>query len=125
LWLFVKVLNVEADKKLLAFYDGRGTENGEGNGLGSYKECDKNKLNKNLPFSLGNSICGYAVKRRSYLEYNNDGNSWNDERIFHKPIGEIISFDDFNNMKQTPIAKNKIEELDKKIQKLWDNFYMS
>ena len=123
LWLLVKVLNVEADKKLLAFYDGRGTKNGEGNGLASHEECDDNKLNKNLPFSLGNSICGYAVKKFSYLKYNN-GNLWKEERIFDKPIGETISFDEFQNREQTPIAENKIKELDERIKKLLDEFYI-
>jgi hypothetical protein len=121
-WLLIKVLYAEKTKTLLAFWDGRGTENGEGNGLASYKDCVSNKINLNLSFSLGNSICGYAVKRFSYIEYN-DGNLWENESIFDKPITGIITYSEFDKRKSIPILQDKIEKIDKKIQELLDDFY--
>jgi hypothetical protein len=121
LWLLIKVLN--AQNKLLSFYDGRSTENGEGNGLASYDEYSKNKLNSNLPFTLGNSICGYAVKRFSYIEYT-DNSWWGDPIAFDTVIGDTISFDAFNDRNKVPISPEKVAEMDAIIQKLLDEFYL-
>ncbi|MCL2650236.1 MAG: DUF262 domain-containing protein [Candidatus Azobacteroides sp.] len=124
LWLLTKVLHANA--KLLAFYDGRSTENGEGNGLASYDDCTKNKLNSDLPFTLGNSICGYAVKRYSYIEYATDDNWWQnkyDEMAFDCSIGEVITGNEFNNRLTTKIAQEKIDNINDKIKTLIDSFY--
>jgi hypothetical protein len=117
IWLLLKVLN--AKDKLLAFW--------EGNGLASYDDCKKNKLNEDLPFSLGNSICGYAVKSPSnQIRYATSESWWlNQEDViaFDVSIGEILSLGEFSEREQTAIPKEKIEAIDKKIQKLLDEFY--
>jgi hypothetical protein len=125
-WLLIKVLYAEQKNTLLAFYDGRGTENGKGNGLACYEECNKNKLNDSLPFSLGNSICGFAVKRYSYIEYAN-GDSWGNIDCFNTILDNSFSREDFENSKRRdnplPILPEKIAEIDKRIQALLNDFY--
>ncbi|KAA6325819.1 hypothetical protein EZS27_025009 [termite gut metagenome] len=124
-WLLIKVLSAEHNNKLLSFYDGRGTENGGGNGLASYDECGKNKLNEDLPFSLGNSICGFAVKRLSYIEYATW--AWAHADCFDTICYNSFSREDFDNSKKEdspiPILPEKIAEIDTLIQTLLNDFY--
>lgn len=124
LWLLIKVLY--ANTRLLAFWEGRGTENGEGNGLASYDDCAKNKLNSELPFSLGNSICGYAVKGRNRIEYANGDDWWqnkNNQMAFDCSIGEVITENEFRNRDTTKISQEKINNINDKIKNLLDSFY--
>ena len=120
IWLLIKVLKAEKDQKLLAFYDGRGGIT-NGNGFASYDDSSKNKLNKELPFSIGNSICGYAVKKLSYLEYAT--NSWGDQSCFDTIIGNSITKDEFEKRETNPISEEKIAEIDEEIQSLLEGFY--
>lgn len=121
IWLLFKVLKVEESETLLFFWDGKGTERNDGNGLASYDERDKNKLIKNLPFSMGNSICGFAVKRLSYLTYATD--LWEEQRCLDNPLGDSITREEFENRENTPIISEKIEKIDNELQKMLNNFY--
>jgi hypothetical protein len=123
-WMLIKVLY--AKDKLLAFWDGRITSYGDGNGLASYDSCERNKLRKELPFSLGNSICGYAIKRKSGMEYAHDNNYWKNNYpiiAFDCSIGAILSVEEFNDRENRPISQEKIAEIDMEIQKLIAEFY--
>jgi hypothetical protein len=118
IWMLLKVLY--AKDKLLAFLDG--------NGLASYDDCKKNKLDEKLPFSLGNSICGYPVKRYSSIKYATNDNYWKNKSdiiAFDCSIGEILSVDEFAKRKEKPIPEEKIKAIDKIIKELLDEFYQS
>jgi hypothetical protein len=117
-WFLIKTLNAARHNNLLSFYE----ENGEA----SYENCDDNKLNANLIFSLGNSICGYAVKSGfgsgNYIRYTGSEN-WDNECILDKIIGITISFDEFKNRQETPIPLAKIVKINEEIEILINEFY--
>jgi uncharacterized protein with ParB-like and HNH nuclease domain len=119
-WLLLKTLYAEQNAILLSFWDGYG--------LASYADCEKNKINPELEFSLGNSICGYAVKygfgRGNLISYANQ-KWWGNPIAFDTIINNSISYDEFANRNDQSISHEKIAETDKKIQELIDKFYQS
>jgi len=131
IWILLKVLYAEKKNVCLSFYDGRGSgenslENNLGNGLASYDDMKKNMLNNELPFSLGNSICGYAVKIKSRIIYA-DQEWWLKPLAFDTVIGDSITLDDFNphrdNIGKRTIDPEKIHATDEEIKSLIDTFY--
>lgn len=117
-WFLLKSLQAEKNNLLLHFYDG--------DGIASYIDCSKNKLNKTLPFSLANSICGYGIKsgfgsgnevRYAPIEF------WGDQRCFDTLIGDHVSLLEFKEREDIPISTLKITAIDDEIQVLLDNFY--
>lgn len=120
-WLILKVLYAEKQGVLLSFHDGRGTENGTGNGLASYDLSHRNKLIKEIPFSLANSICGYAVKRVSRIDYTTSEH-WSKPYAFDTIIGDSISIDEFRERENTSIGSDKIELINSVIDKLVSDF---
>ncbi|MBL1408701.1 DUF262 domain-containing protein [Sphingobacterium faecale] len=120
IWLLVKVLKAEKEQLLLAFCDGRGGLK-DGNGLASYDDCNKNKLNQDQPFSIGNSICGYAVKKLSYIEYAKS--CWGQQDCFDTSVGNSITLLEFESRNTITIAVEKIQSTDQEIQNLINDFY--
>ena len=55
LWLTSKVLWAEKYDLLLSYYDGTG--------IAAWDDCQRNKIDVDLPFSVANSHCGYAICR--------------------------------------------------------------
>lgn len=55
LWLIAKVLWAEKYGLLLSYWDGAG--------IAAWNDCQKNKIDMELPFTLANSHCGYAICR--------------------------------------------------------------
>ena len=55
LWLTAKVLWAEKYGLLLSYWDG--------SGIAAWDDCQKNKIDRELPFTLANSHCGYAICR--------------------------------------------------------------
>ena len=55
LWLIAKVLWAEKYGLLLSYWDGAG--------IAAWNDCQKNKIDIELPFTLANSHCGYAICR--------------------------------------------------------------
>ena len=55
LWLTSKVLWAEKYDLLLSYYDGAG--------IAAWDDCQRNKIDVDLPFSVANSHCGYAICR--------------------------------------------------------------
>lgn len=66
-WLTLKVFNAIKENSILSYYDGNET------GVSAYDEIKRNVLIDEKPFSLENSICGFAVKSgrggESYIHY--------------------------------------------------------
>lgn len=52
LWLTSKVLWAESKNLVLSYYDG--------NGIAAWDDCKENKIDKDKPFSIANSHCGYV-----------------------------------------------------------------
>lgn len=118
-WLLLKVLYAESKNVALSFEDRVG--------MASYDDCIRNKLNKNEPFTLANSICGYA-KQSGGGGGNRIDYCWAPEfisnpRLFHTPIGDHISLSDFNERNTKPISKEAIEKVSETIKVLLDKFY--
>ncbi|WP_447767559.1 DUF262 domain-containing protein [Sphingobacterium faecium] len=116
-WLLLKALQAEKNNLLLHFYDGHG--------IASYIDCFKNKLNKDLPFSLSNSICGYGIKSgaSSGNEVRYAINCWGDQRCFDTLIGDHVSLIEFQGREESPISQEAITTIDSEIQVLLDRFY--
>lgn len=118
-WLLLKVLSAEANNAALSFYDR--------NGIASYEDYKRNKLNRDLPFSLANSICGYAKKRgrKSYsrIDYCDNKDYWGSTVCLDTPVGDIITLSDFKARVSMPISIEAIDNVGKQIQILLDRFY--
>jgi hypothetical protein len=116
-WLLIKTLNAEKQNVLLFFHD---------HGLASYNDCNDNKLNTNLDFSLANSICGYGVKSGfgggNRIDYAGQ-NWWSNPVAFDTIIGNSITFGEFQNRETTSIFSGKIIEIDELIKDLLNGFY--
>jgi len=92
-WLALKVIQAEKMEILLSFWDG--------NGIAAYININQNKLNKLLPFSLANAICGYAIKSpANRIEYADK--YWLNSSCFDT-IFDGISLSQFNDKEKTPI----------------------
>lgn len=87
LWLTAKVLWAEKYGLLLSYWDG--------SGIAAWDDCQKNKIDTELPFTLANSHCGYAIcrpaNRIAYVSKENiDKEEWFDTQIsIKKPIQEV------------------------------------
>ena len=87
LWLTAKVLWAEKYGLLLSYWDGAG--------IAAWDDCQKNKIDTELPFTLANSHCGYAIcrpaNRIAYVSKENiDKEEYFDTQIsIKKPIQEV------------------------------------
>lgn len=109
-WLFVKVLHANSKNQLLPFYDG--------SGIASYINCNKNKLNGAMEFSIGNSICGYVIKNpANRIDYATQEN-WGNDIALDTIIGDSVSFTDFKNRKSTLISEEQVLKNSNKINDL-------
>lgn len=115
-WLFVKVLQANSKNELLSFNDG--------SGIASYINCNQNKLNRDMEFSIANSICGYAIRNpANRIDYANQ-ESWGKDNAIDTIIGNSISYTEFQNRKITPISKEKIKCIEEKIDDLVKSFLL-
>lgn len=115
-WIFVKVLYSNSKNTLLAFYDG--------SGIASYVNCNQNKLNKDLDFSIANSICGYAIRNpANRIDYATD--CWDKIDCFDTTIGKYVSLHDFTNREKQPISKAQITSIANEIKVLVDSFLIN
>ena len=98
LWLVSKVLWAEKYDLLLSYYDGAG--------IAAWDDCQKNKIQMDLPFSVANSRCGYAKCRpANYIIYASKVNN---------------SREDFFDTKLS--SKKTIKETDEEINELFLHF---
>ena len=122
-WFLIKVLHIEEENGLLSFSDGG--KNDE-TGYASYNDCSENKINKNLDFTLANSICGYAEQSGrgggNCIHYANE-ERWGNSSCFDTTIGKAITFKDFKNREEHEISPEKIEEVNREINNLIEVFY--
>ena len=87
LWLTAKTLWAEKYGLLLSYWDGAG--------IAAWDDCQKNKIAPELPFTLANSHCGYAIcrpaNRIAYVSKENiDKEEYFDTQIsIKKPIQEV------------------------------------
>lgn len=87
LWLTAKVLWAEKYGLLLSYWDGAG--------IAAWDDCQKNKIDTELPFTLANSHCGYAIcrpaNRIAYVSKENiDKEEYFDTQLsIKKPIQEV------------------------------------
>ena len=86
-WLALKVFRANKANIKLELYDGNDT------GVSAYDKCNQNKIFTNLPFSLENAICGFAVKSgggSSYIHYtSNSPNYWCQPNIIDTPFADV------------------------------------
>ena len=86
-WLALKVFRANKANIKLELYDGNDT------GVSAYDKCNQNKIFTNLPFSLENAICGFAVKSgggSSYVHYTNSHeNYWCQPNIIDTPFADV------------------------------------
>ena len=89
LWLTSKVLWAEKYGLLLSYHDGAG--------IAAWDDCQKNKIDVDLPFSVANSHCGYAVcrpaNRIAYVANENKDK----EEFFDTMISVNKTIDEVNN----------------------------
>lgn len=108
-WLTLKVFNANKQEVALAYYDGNDT------GVAAYSDMDNNRLIENEAFSLGNFICGFAVKSGggggNYIHITGK-ELWLKPNIIDTPFAGI----EFENRN-----RNQIEENYKKIQEIIDD----
>lgn len=101
LWLTSKVLWAEKYGFLLSYHDGAG--------IAAWDDCQRNKIDADLPFSIANSHCGYArcrpANRIDYVAVENK-----DKEEF---------FDTMISVKKT------IDEVNSEINYLFQNFLSS
>jgi hypothetical protein len=111
-WLILKVANAEKGNHCLAFYDGNET------GVAAYLNKDHNRLLETEEFSLGNSICGFAVKSgrggegRVDYTYNE---LWLKPDIIDSPFADIAFEKEKRIQEQIQLNGKKIDELKKLI----------
>ena len=98
LWLIAKVLWAEKYGLLLSYWDGAG--------IAAWNDCQKNKIDIELPFTLANSHCGYAIRRpANRIAY-----------VAKKDVDKEEYFD-------TQISiKKSIQEVDEEVNKLFLDF---
>ncbi len=98
LWLIAKVLWAEKYGLLLSYWDGAG--------IAAWNDCQKNKIDIELPFTLANSHCGYAICRpANRIAY-----------VAKKDVDKEEYFD-------TQISiKKSIQEVDEEVNKLFLDF---
>lgn len=107
-WLFLKVINAEKHKSLLSYYDGNET------GIAAYTDNAKNCIFENLPFSLENCICGFAVKSGggggNYINYT-ESNNWLTPNCLNTPFAGIFYniYEKKNEIEHT-ITQKVVEE---------------
>lgn len=82
-WLTLKVFYANEQGTLLAFYDGNDT------GVSAYIEKDRNRLMSTEEFSLGNSICGFAVKNPSNYVHYTSIEHWCKSTIIDTPFSDV------------------------------------
>ena len=114
-WLLIKVLYAEKSNTLLSFFNGRD--------IASYTNCENNKLNRNLKFSLANSICGYAMSSPANEIRYADSSVWSCPRSLDTILGDAINFDKFKQRDVTEITLEEINQIEQEIKSLIDNFY--
>jgi len=113
-WLALKVIQAEKKEILLSF--------GDGNVIAAYIDVNQNKLNKLLPFSIANAICGYAIKSpANRIDYASSEEHWLNPSHFDT-IFDAISLINFNNRENTPIS---IDANEKFINQLLNNWVMN
>lgn len=101
LWLTAKTLWAEKYGLLLSYWDGAG--------IAAWDDCQKNKIAPELPFTLANSHCGYAIcrpaNRIAYVSKENiDKEEYFDTQIsIKKPIQEVD--EEINNLFQHFLKK--------------------
>jgi len=113
-WMTLKVFNAEMVFKEgdhpIQFWDGNET------GVAAYYDKDKNTAIKNLPFSLENSYCGFAVKSGggggNYISYVTNQKEW-----LLKPFVINTPFAGFEDGKSD---EEKIKENKKRIYQIID-----
>lgn len=103
LWLLLKVLHAEKNNFLLNFYDG--------NGIATYTIAADNCLNEKLPFSIENSICGYAIKSPTNKVSYADGGNWKSENFDVLLLPDVITHEMFKNREKEPICEENINLL--------------
>ena len=98
LWLTAKALWAEKYGLLLSYWDGAG--------IAAWDDCQKNKIDPELPFTLANSHCGYAICRPA-------------NRIAYVSKEDIDKEEYFDT--QISIKKS-IPEVDEEINELFQHF---
>ena len=98
LWLTAKALWTEKYGLLLSYWDGAG--------IAAWDDCQKNKIDPELPFTLANSHCGYAICRPA-------------NRIAYVSKEDIDKEEYFDT--QISIKKS-IPEVDEEINELFQHF---
>ena len=89
LWLTTKVLWAEKYGLLLSYRDGYG--------IAAWDDCQKNKIDVNLPFSIANSHCGYArLRPANRIDYVAEENK-DKEDLFDTMISVNKTIDEVNN----------------------------
>jgi hypothetical protein len=118
-WMLIKTLNAEKEGVTLSFRNDRG--------LASYDNCDANKINTELDFSLSNSICGYGFQSGggsgNDIRYMRSNEGWGNPIEFDTLISNSISFDEFQNREENPILPEKIALIEDLMQELLNEFY--
>jgi uncharacterized protein with ParB-like and HNH nuclease domain len=106
-WLTLKVFKASKDKVCLAYWDGNET------GVSAYIECNKNKLQKDEPFSIENMICGFAIKAGgggSYIRYTGD-ELWLGKGILDTPFAAVSHKEKDRTKKQLIANRKEIEAI--------------
>lgn len=116
-WLLIKTIQAEKMHLHLSFQDNYG--------ITTYLNSSDNKLNKELPFSLANSICGYGSKSGggygNVINYAVD--CWGDQDCFDTTFDDIITLHEFQQREINPIDPKSIEKIEQKIENLLEDFY--
>ncbi|MCX2454345.1 DUF262 domain-containing protein [Pedobacter sp. PLR] len=107
-WLTLKVYAANEKGLLLPFYDGNGT------GVACYTNMDRNRMIKTEPFSLENSLCGFAVKSggggSGYVHYTGQ-NLWSDSEIIDAPFSGMSYDEKDRNAAEIAVNKKEIDRL--------------
>jgi len=114
-WLTLKVFYANEKHKTLAYYEGKNT------GVATYWDIETNKLTSEYEFSLGNSICGFAVRsgfgRPSKIHYTGH-DFWLSPNIIDTPFSGI-KYQNFEDDKK--VTKEEIEKNQNIINSIIDN----
>ncbi len=114
--------------KLLSFHDGKGCGiDSTGNGLAVYDNMNENKIDRKLPMSLANSICGFAVKAPgNYVCYATD--FWNNQQcldtMFVFPSSDGITLEEFQNIRagKSSLCEEYIKRVECELHKIFQEF---
>lgn len=105
-WLTLKVFHANETPKILAYYEGKNT------GVAAYWDIETNRLTSEYEFSLGNSICGFAVRsgfgRPSKIHYTSN-DFWLSPKIIDTTFAgiEYQNFEDDKKVTKEEIEKNQ------------------